>query len=106
MDLLEQFDDGGGRELHACQAVEPKCSAGKAEFHPYDAMIVALEVPGLHVLSTVRAASGTGINAGHGMATVAWDRDLSPRRAADPLIDGGRRIVAQSIQELLGIGVR
>src|ERR1700681_4892009 len=106
MDLLEQFDDGGGRELDACQVVEPKCSAGKAEFHPYDAMIVSLEIPDLHGLLTVRAANGTGINAGHGIAAVAWDWDLSPRRAADPLIDGGRRIVAQSIQELLGISVR
>jgi len=29
MDLLEQFDDGGGRELDACQAVEPKSAQAK-----------------------------------------------------------------------------
>src|SRR5882724_2496657 len=69
MDLLEQFDDGGGRELDACQAVEPKSGAGKAELHPDDAVIVSFEIPGLHVLLAVRAADrGTGISAGHGMA--------------------------------------
>jgi len=56
MDLLEQFDDGGGRELDAGQAVEPKSGAGKAELHPDDAVIVSFEIPGLHVLLAVRAA--------------------------------------------------
>jgi len=62
MDLLEQFDDGGGRELDACQAVEPKSGAGKAELHPDDAVIVSFEIPGLHVLL---GSSGSG----------SWDRD-------------------------------
>ena len=74
MDFLEQFDDGGGRELDACQMVEPESGAGKAEFHPYDAMIISFEIPVLHVRLTVGAADrGNGISAGHGMATGQGD---------------------------------
>src|ERR1700683_589049 len=78
VDFLEQLEDGGGRELHAGQVVEPDAGATEAELHGYGAVIDSFEILGLHRLSTVRAGD-RGECSGVRHSRLQYYRGRSPR---------------------------
>jgi len=81
IDLLEQFDYGGGGELDASGMVEPDSGTGKAEIHAHRAMIVLFKILDLHRLLTVRAGDRRKrIYVGHGVATRQGVRGNGPMR--------------------------
>ena len=55
IDLLEQADHRAGRELHACQMIEPDARAAEAQIHPDGALFVSLELLRLHRPAAIRA---------------------------------------------------
>ncbi|HMD74375.1 MAG TPA: hypothetical protein VKG05_10990 [Steroidobacteraceae bacterium] len=70
LDFLEQFDDRGGRELHASQVIEPDSGAGEAQIRPHGPVINMFESLRLHRLLAVWAGyRGQCIDVGHRVIT-------------------------------------